>query len=108
MKLWFDEGGLAGDFCCYRDLPEWWNATEQEREDFYVQFRAYNNRNMMDKHEERMVEDGFDYECFVTIECDPPVGSFKEWTVGHFLAHDRIEAEWLMQLAANALYGKEW
>ena len=105
MKLWFDEGGMTGDFnaCC--DPPEDWMDLDPDDElGLFVWFRAYTTKHLVSSHEELLWQQGYDYDCFVEVETE---ACFNEYELAHFPARDVEEAERMLQACADAIYGKE-
>lgn len=106
MKLWFDEGGMTGDFnACCNPPEDWMELDPNDELEMFVWFRAYTTKHLMSSREEHLLEQGFEYDCFVEVET---ARCFNEYELAHFPARDVEEAECLLQIAADALYGKEW
>lgn len=109
MKLYFDEGGMSGDFNAVCNPPKDWPATYDEfgEPSIDVWFRAYATRYGAAKGYGRDYElwtAGYDYDCYVEVSTPT---CFNEYELAHFAAKDETEAERLLQVAADALYGKE-
>ena len=100
MKLIFDDCDYYRDFeaCC--DLPEWWDATDEECQRYWMWFKAYDITHREDLHEEELADKGYEFECEVVLA--------DNWLthieIAKLLARNKEEAEQLLQLAADALY----
>ena len=110
MKLIFEWCDYGDDFETYCDLPDdWADEYSPLRDDGFIWFKAYDTEieGSYDKTD-RFRAEGYKYECLVRFQYDPPCGPYHEEDLAVFGAHTREEAEHLLQVAANALYGKEW
>ena len=101
MKLLFEDCDYYRDFeaCC--DLPEWWNATDEDYYTYYIWFKAYDTTHHEDEHEERLHKSGYEFECCVFLAWQ--TGLMRD-EIATFPARDKKDAERLLQLAADALY----
>lgn len=110
MKLWFDSCDWGDDFEAYCDLPKDWYG-EDDTSDLYnngfIWFKAYDLAAGGDFDAAKMMERGCRFECLVRFQYDPPCGPYDEETLAEFYAKDKEEAERLLQIAADALYGEE-
>ena len=97
MELNFDNGFYGEHLEAWTSLPEWWNATDNEFDDYGIYFNAYLN----DKP-----DGGCYYDCFVELEYETCY-VHRTWELARFDAEDEDEAMRLLQVAADALYGKE-
>lgn len=107
MRLQFDEGGERGDFNAVVAPPRDWPVTYDDwgLPEIDVWFRAYTTKVDAGRGEGRDYElwaDGYDYDCYV--EASTPT-CFNEYEIAHFPARSREEAERLLQVAADAIYG---
>jgi len=105
MELVFDEGGCTGDFNAVCDPPDYWKKFDPDGEDeLEIWFRAYTTQHELTPSEATLRELGYGYECFVEVSTRR---CFNDVELARFRAKDRAEAERLLQLAANAIYGEE-
>jgi len=106
MKLWFDEGGLTGDFNAVCDPPDDWKAAYPSWQDdeLEIWFRAYTTEHRATQHEIELYSRGVGYECFVEVSTR---SCWNEIELAHFCTVDAKEAERMLQIAADALYGEE-
>ena len=110
MKLWFDEGGMPGDFAVVMDPPKDWPVTYDDWDEpsIDIWFRAYATKYDAERGYGRDYElwsDGYDYDCYVEVSTPH---CFNEYELAHFPARDREEAERLLTVAAAALYEDGW
>jgi len=107
MKLWFDEGGMTGDFNAVCDPPKDWKEAcpSWEDDELEIWFRAYTTKHRTTQHEIELHSRGVVYECFIEVSTR---SCFNDIELAHFVTKDREEAERLLQLAADAIYGEEW
>jgi len=106
----FDEAGLRGDFCAVCNPPKDWPVTYDEwgEQTIEIWFWAYatepNARKGYGKDYELWVA-GYGYDCYVDVATPAFLDAYN---LAHFSARDSEEAERLLQVAADALYGEEW
>jgi len=91
MKLLFDYGVDGEHIEAITTLPRWWDATDDEYDDYYIDYDAY------------LEEDG-SYECCVSLVYETATDAYKEWSLANFKAEDEESACRLLELAADALY----
>lgn len=106
MKLVFYEGWSLGHTEAVCDPPESWMPFEKVEElELFIRFDSYElSEWAMGEDEIEMLDNGFNYVCLVGIE----YGKTDDFEVlAKFPAKTEQEAERLLQVAADALYGKE-
>lgn len=101
MELFF-ESDNGHDFKAVCDLPDCLKALDPDGErGGYVCFQAFDTSFDTDYPIDRLLlENGFEFDCEVLIWFDNGDGI----SLYDFAAHDRREAERLLQVAADALY----
>jgi len=112
MKLNFDACDVGRDFeaCC--DLPGIWAESSNDPCSLYqrafIWFKAYDLLvGPYTKDDARLRAEGYEFSCLVRIRSDwANIGAIDE-DLGVFGARDMEEAERLLQVAADALYGEE-
>lgn len=106
MELHFDDCFYLRDFESFGSVPDGW---VDDPENWYVRFKAYDCVNCENGTETDYWERWFDFDCEVKLVCDPFDGNgmTAEWVLAEFPAKDEKEAERLLQVAADALYGRE-
>ena len=107
MRLQFDSCGDGRDFAAVCDPPESLRALDPDGErGMEVWFRAYDTMVAAEYNQcsQLLLDEGYEFDCEIKIE-------FAEEPTGHdivlhdyFAAHDKKEAEYLLQAAADALY----
>ena len=110
MKLYFDDCYCGEDFEAYCDLPEDWYGGDDMSDLFnngFIWFKAYDTAEVPYDMTEEFAKDGYAFECIVRFQYDPACGPYHEEDLAIFGARDREEAERLLQVAADALYGEE-
>ena len=109
MRLHFDDCAWLRDFEAWRDVPRGWVDGWDDPANWQVWFKAYDCQQMTCETETDYWERGYGFRCLVNLVCDPIEGNgvYAEWVLGEFPARDVCEAERLLQVAADALYGKE-
>ena len=116
MELRFHDSGWFNDFEDDGDWPAGWpHDIEYPDGSFdygepYVKFKAYdltNDWNNLEEYEWALCEQGYEFNCEVKL-CYVTPALFCEDVIAHFPARDKEEAERLLQVAADALYGVEW
>lgn len=109
MKLNFDDCCFLRDFETWCDIPNGWVDGWDDPINWQVWFKAYDCANRTNGTETRYWDDGYEFDCIVELICDPIYGNgiTAQWKLAEFPARNEKEAERLLQVAADALYGKE-
>lgn len=113
MKLDFYESGYGEDFEAAADWPKGW-PHDIEYPDGYmdymdgdVWFKAYDTSLKENDEDVDLFRQGYLFNCNVRIRYYT-TGLYCEDGLAKFPARDKEEAERLLEIAADALYGKEW
>ena len=111
MELWFDEGGMTGDFCAVcnppKDLPVTYDEWGEPSVDIW--FRAYatvHDAKCGYGHDYDLWSEGYDYDCCCYVEVNTP-SCFDGYELAHFPARNQEEAERLLQACADAIYEED-
>ena len=111
MMLDFYDSDYGQDFEACWDWPEGWPQNiefpdgSMEYTDGDVWFKAYDTSLLEADEDIALFEQGYLFNCYVRLRYNPP-SPYCDDVLAHFPAHDKEEAERLLQLAADALYGK--
>ena len=109
MELWFDEGGMTGDFNTVCNPPKDWPVTYDDwgEPSVDIWFRAYATVHDAKRgygHDYDLWSAGYDYDCYVEVSTPT---SFNEYELAHFPARNQEEAERLLQACADAIYKED-
>lgn len=111
-KLHFEDSDYGEDFECACDWPEDW-PHDIEYPDGYIDymdgdvwFKAYDTSLKENDEDATLFEQGYLFNCYVRIRYYT-TGLYCEDGLAKFPARDKEEAERLLQVAADALYGEE-
>lgn len=109
MKLFFDECYWLGDFEAWCDVSSGWVDGWDDPINWQVWFKAYDCEKQINDTETEYWEQRYEFDCVVRLICDPfgSNGMTAEWVLAEFPAKNVEEAERLLQVAADALYGEE-
>ena len=110
MKLHFDDCCWLRDFEAWCDVPRGWVDGWDDPRNWQIWFKAYDCEKEFNDTEAEYRQRGYEFDCVVQLICDPIDGSgmTAEWVLAEFPARNEEEAERLLQVAADALYGEEW
>ena len=112
MKLYFDETCYGEDFETVCDWPEGWahgceypdGSIDYSESD--VWFKAYDTSLCENERDRELFEQGYGFNCVVRLRYVTS-GLYCEDELASFPALDRRDAERLLQITADEIYGKE-
>jgi len=106
MILMFEECDFYDDFEAICDPPDDWLALDpDDRLEMFVWFKAYDSSACWGPRDSDLKANGYEYDCLAWVEFG--YMGHREYLMENVKARTREEAERLLQLAADALYGKE-
>lgn len=106
MMLDFYDSNYGEDFEACWDWPKDWPHKCDDANCYGdVWFKAYDVSLCERSDDDRLLERGYLFDCYVFVRYSAPEWYWED-DLAHFPAHDKEEAERLLQLAADALYGK--
>ena len=108
MELYFEDCDYGEDFESLCDIPEdWYGGDDMSAlyNNSFIWFKAYDTSMCELSREEELYAQGYGFDCYVWLEVEY-MGK-REYLLDGVPARDRAEAERLLQLAADALYGEE-
>lgn len=113
FKLDFQSSDYGEDFEYVYDWPRDWPCSIEhtdgsiDYDDGDVWFKAYDTSFKENDEDAELFELGYLFNCIVRIRYYT-TGLYCEDVLAKFPAKDKEEAEHLLQVAADALYGEEW
>ena len=103
----FYSSDYGDDFEAMLDWPKDWPTDQTQRGEFEdVWFKAYDTSLKENDEDTELFERGYLFNCCVRIRYYES-GRYCEDYIAKFPAKDKEEAERLLQVAADALYGEE-
>ena len=103
-KLYFEHSGYGCDFEAAEYWPKGWPHDNYMDSD--VWFKAHDTSLKENDRDAELFEQGYLFNCEVRIRYYTS-GLYCEDPLANFPARDQEEAERLLQVAADALYGEE-
>ena len=105
MELDFYSSDYGEDFEAMTDLPNDWPHEDDDMLND-VWFKAYDTSLKEICEDAELFEQGYLFNCYVRVRYHAN-GVYCEDELAKFPARDREDAERLLKVAADALYGKE-